>query len=296
MKTFGQLISKAGKARTKPVLAIAPASDRKVLALLPDLSGLVQPLLIGSVRSIRGSLRKLGLDPAYEMMHEPDEKAALGIALRLAREGRAHIIMEGGADHALFLEELGRISQKRGAAAVISHVSIVEFSLHRKCVLITDAVLNPQPNLKDRIAILNNALSVVRAMGRKAPKVAALSAIEYVNPSIPSTLFAAVLSKMSQRGQFGDALVEGPLDIDCAVSLEACERKGVKSGVTGDADIFLVTDAESGSCFVQFLNVFGGMRTAGLIVGAPAPVILNPGLPGCSDALAATALACLLVR
>jgi phosphate butyryltransferase len=296
MKTFSQLILKAGKARTKPVLAVAPAHDRRVLALLPDLSGLVQPLLIGNTRSIRNSLKKLGLQPAYEIVHEPDEKAALGSALRLVREGRAGIIMEGGSDHAHFLEELGRIPQKRGASTIISHVNVVEFSLHRKCVIITDAVLNPQPNLMDRIAILNNALSVTRAMGRTSPRVAALSAIEYVNPSIPSTLYAAILSKMSQRGQFGDALVEGPLDIDCAVSVEACERKGVKSAVTGDVDLFLVTDAESGSCFVQFLNVFGGMRTTGLIVGTPAPVIPNPRLPGCSDAVAAAALACLLVR
>jgi len=296
MKTFAQLITKAAKDRSKPVLAIAPAHDRDVLALLPSLSRLVQPLLIGNARSIRNTLKKIGFDPACEILHEPDERAAFATARHLVREGKAGVFMEGGGDHGLFLEELGRIPQKRGAQTIVSHVNIVEFTLHKKCVIITDAVLNPQSNIKDRIAILNNALSVARAMGRKAPKVAALSALEYVNPSIPSTMFAAVLSKMSQRGQFGDAQVEGPLDIDCAVSREACERKGVENGVTGDADIYLAADPESGSCFVQFLNVFGSMPTAGLIVGTPAPVILNPGLPGCGDALAAAALACLLVR
>ncbi len=296
MKTFARLIARAAKKRPKPVLAIAPAQDLEVLRLLPELSGLVQPLLIGNARSIRNSLKKLGLAADWEIRHEPDERAAFAAARSLVREGRAGIFMEGGGDHGLFLEELGGITQKRGGQTIFSHVNIVEFTLHKKCVVITDAVLNPQPGIRDRIAILNNALSVARAMGRKAPRVAALSALEYVNPSIPSSMSAAVLSKMSQRGQFGDALVEGPLDIDCAVSREACRRKGVENAVTGGADVYLAADPESGSCFVQFLNVFGGMRTAGLIVGAPAPVILNPRLPGCGDAAAAAALACLLVR
>jgi phosphate butyryltransferase len=265
--------------------------------MLPDLCPLVKTVLIGRVESVEAGLLDLGLSPdEFEIIEERDEGSAIARGVRLIKEGKARIFMEGGLDHGLFMREVLGKSHRRGASSLLSHLSMVEFPLTGKCAIITDTLLNHSPTLKEKIAIVNNALFMARAMGRKRPKVAALSALEYVNPSIPSSLDAAVLSKMSQRGQFGDARVEGPLDIDCAVSKDACTRKKVTSEVTGDVDIFLVPDVESGSCFAQFLSVYGNMRITGVVLGLPAPVILKSPAPFTASAIAGVAFASLMTK
>jgi phosphate butyryltransferase len=298
VKTFAQVIEQAGRRLKpdKPVIAII-GHDKDVLDLLPRLCHFTRPVLMGNTGSISARLVEGGLNPGdYEIFHHEDERDALAQSLRLVKENRVQILMEAGIAHDIFLQEALKTLHRRGAPTIPSHVSILEFPLSGKCTIITDAALNPAPSLKEKIAILNNALSVARSLGRTRPRIAALSAIEYVNPSIPSTLDAAILSKMGQRGQFGDCLVEGPLDIDCAVSKDACGRKGVQSEVTGEADIFLVSDAESGSCFVQFLGIFGNMRMTGLVVGLPAPAVLKGPVHDPYAALAGAAFASLMMR
>jgi phosphotransacetylase len=297
VKTFSQAIKIACLISAKPTLAIAPAHDGRLLSLLPDLCRLVSPLLIGRAETIQDRIFELGMNPVdFKIIDEKDEESAIVRAMRLIKEDRAKILMEAGMDHDLFMHEVFRTRHRRSVSTILSHVSIVEFPLTRKCAIITDTTMNPAPGLKEKIAVLHNALSVARAIGRARPKVAALAALEYVNPSMPSTIDAAVLSKMAQRGQFGDTKVEGPLDIDCAVSKDACTRKGVKSEVTGDVDIFLVPDVESGSCFVQFLSVFGNMPVTGFVVGSPAPVILKTHYTNNPSAIAGVAFAGLMVR
>jgi phosphate butyryltransferase len=295
--TFSQAIEKACLISDKPILAIAPVCDKELFSMLPGLAHMTRPLLIGNSQTIQEGLLDNGLDPKdFEICHEPDEKTAILQAMHLIKEKKAHILMEAGFEHDLFMQEAFRAFHRRGALSIPSHVSIVESLSNGKCALITDALMNSSPSLKEKIAILNNALSLARLLEETQPKVAALSAIEYVNPSIPSTLEAAILSKMSQRGQFGNALVDGPLDIDCAVSKDACDRKGVKSDVAGDVDIFLVPDVEAGSCFVQFLYFFGNMHITGLVLGLPVPVIQKSIFNGSIDVIAGVAFASLMVQ
>jgi phosphate butyryltransferase len=135
--------------------------------------------------------------------------------------------------------------------------------------------VNNYPGVTEKQLILEHAIKLAGLLGIDAPNVAALAAIEQVNPSIPSTLDAAVLSKMSERKQFGNAVVEGPLDIDCALSHLAAGRKGLKSVVTGNVDIYLVPDIESGYLLTQSLVFFGKMEMAGVLMGLTKPVILN---------------------
>jgi phosphate butyryltransferase len=140
---------------------------------------------------------------------------------------------------------------------------------------VTDTFINNRPTLAEKQLILEHALRLAGVLGIEAPKVAALAAIEQINLNIPSTLDAAILSKMSERKQFGKAIVEGPLDIDCALSEAAAGRKGLRSVVTGNVDIYLVPEIDTGQLLAEVLVFFGKMNMAGAIMGTTNPVILN---------------------
>jgi len=181
-------------------------------------------------------------------------------------------------------------------ARVVSYASVFQLLKTEKLILVTDTFLNNNPGLIEKQAVLDNALQLERLLGVESPKVAVLAAIEQVNPGIPSTLDAAVLSKMAERRQFGKALVEGPLDIDCALSQAAAGRKGVQSVVTGNVDIYLVPEVDTGYLLAEALVFFGKMPAVGAILGTTKPVILD--LPFISDEnrVVEIALACVTCR
>ena len=175
-----------------------------------------------------------------------------------------------------------------------SYVSVFQLPKSDKLILVTDTFVNNYPGVTEKQLILEQAIKLAGLLGIEAPKVAVLAAIEQVNPSIPSTLDAAVLSKMAERKQFGNAIVEGPLDIDCALSHVAAERKGLKSVVTGNVDIYLVPEIESGYLLAQSLVFFGKMEMAGVLMGMTKPVILNLPFVSRENRLVEIALASLI--
>ncbi len=179
---------------------------------------------------------------------------------------------------------------------VPSYVSIFSLLKREKLILVTDTFINSNPTLVEKQQLLMNALQLARLLGIEAPKVAVLAAIEQVNPGIPSTLDAAILAKMGERRQFGKAIVEGPLDIDCALSQVAAGRKGLQSVVTGNVDIYLVPEIDTGQLLAEALVFFGKMQTAGLVMGASKPVILNLPIVAAENRLTEIALACLACR
>ena len=204
--------------------------------------------------------------------------------------------MQGNFEQNAFLSSVldAKTGLLRGKAA--SYVSVFELTESGKLILVTDTFLNNYPGLTEKRLILENALSLSAILGIDTPKVSVLAAVEQVNPGIPSTLDAAILSKMSERGQFGKALVEGPLDIDCSLSHLAAKRKGIKSNVTGNVDIYLVPEIDTGYLLAESLVCFGKIHTAGIVMGTTTPVILD--VPFVSDEcrLVEIALACLALR
>ena len=215
--------------------------------------------------------RKLGLiNPIFI---EKGPRAAEG-ALDLLRRGEAELLVQGEMETRQFLDLVDRLPGIR-AKGPLNYVSLFELPGQGKVIFITDTYINDFPDLSQKIGILENALDLAWVLGIEAPRVAALSALELVNPAMPSTLDAAVLSKMAQRGQFGRAIVEGPLALDNAVSLAAARRKGVDNPVSGQVDIYLVPDIEAGYHFAQLLTFFGRFRTAGALMGTKVPLILN---------------------
>jgi phosphate butyryltransferase len=163
-----------------------------------------------------------------------------------------------------------------------------------KLILITDTYINNRPSLPDKVTILENALGLSRILDIETPRVAALASIEQVNPAIPSTLDAAILSKMSQRRQFGSVVVEGPLDIDCALDKKAAQRKGVQSEVTGTVDIYLVPDIDVGYPLSQLLVFIGKMQMIGIVAGTKRPVILDLPFVSAENKVTEIALAAMM--
>jgi phosphate acetyltransferase len=158
---------------------------------------------------------------------------------------------------------------------LLSHVFVLEVPTYHKLLLITDAAINIHPDILEKAAITQNAVDLARKLGVELPKVAALSSIETINPKIPSTVHAACLHKMSERGQIKGAIVDGPLAFDNAISAEAAEEKGIKSPVSGDVDVVVAPDLDAGNILSKNLEYLASAKMAGIVMGASAPVVLT---------------------
>jgi phosphate butyryltransferase len=157
----------------------------------------------------------------------------------------------------------------------LSHVFVLEVPTYHKLLLITDAAININPDIAQKGAITQNAVDLARRLGVERPKVAALSSVETINPNIPSTVHAACLSKMAERGQIKGAIVDGPLAFDNAISAEAAQDKGIVSPVSGDVDVVVVPDLDAGNILSKNLEYLASAKMAGIVMGASAPIVLT---------------------
>lgn len=293
--TFADIIEAAKKKGVKRRLAISSMKkpDLEIISRAAR-EGLVVPLLVGDGKAVEALVKKSALQSLeHEIIDAKDAGGSLRAAIALVREGRADMLMQGAADLKTFMNAV--LDAKTGLLKdkLASYISVFQLPKIDKLILVTDTFVNNYPGVTEKRLILEQAIKLAGLLGIEAPKVAVLAAIEQVNPSIPSTLDAAVLSKMSERGQFGNAVVEGPLDIDCALSHVAAGRKGIKSVVTGNVDIYLVPDIESGYPLAQSLVFIGRMEMAGVLMGVTKPVILNLPFVSRENRLVEIALACL---
>jgi phosphate acetyltransferase len=216
----------------------------------------------------------------------------LGVAM--CRSGNALAMMKGS----LHTDELMKAAMARDTglrtARRISHVFIMDTPAYARTLLITDAAINITPELEDKVHIVQNAIDLAHALGIPEPKVALLSAVETVNPKIKSTLDAAALCKMADRGQITGGILDGPLAFDTAVSFKAARIKKLVSPVTGQADILVVPDLESGNMLAKQLEYLGGAQLAGIVLGARVPTILTSRADSAETRLTSCAVAVLL--
>ena len=255
--------------------------------------GLLVPVLIGPEARIRAlaEAHDIHLQGA-EFVDVPHSHAAAETAAAQAAAGALQLLMKGSLHtdellHAVLAQTTLRTGRR------MSHVFRFDVPLYPKPLLITDAALNIQPTLKDKVDILQNAIDFAHVMGLAEPKVAILSAVETVTPGIPSTLDAAALCKMADRGQIHGALLDGPLAFDNAISAEAARIKNITSSVAGDADILLVPDLEAGNMLAKQLEYLGGATGAGLVLGARVPIALTSRADGPRARVASALLAVL---
>ncbi|HTV37541.1 MAG TPA: phosphate acetyltransferase [Xanthobacteraceae bacterium] len=257
-------------------------------------AGIIAPILVGPTAEISAVARRHSIDiRRYEIVDAPDSQAAAARAVSLIHEGRGELLMKGS----LHTDELMRevTSSKTGlrTARRISHVFIMDVPQHPETLFITDAAINIFPDLDTKRDIIQNAVDLFTQVGFGTPRVAILSAVETVTAKIPSTIEAAALCKMAERGQITGAVLDGPLAFDNAVSPQAAKIKGIKSEVAGRAQILLVPDLEAGNMLAKNLSYLAKADSAGIVLGARVPIILTSRADSVRARMASAAAAAL---
>ena len=256
---------------------------------------IIEPTLIGPGAAMKALAAKIGVDISqFPIVEAETESQAATAAVVMCRAGNAQALMKGSLHtDELLKPALARDTGLRTARRV-SHVFIMDTPAYARTLLITDAAINIAPDLEGKVDIVQNAIDLAHALGIAEPKVALLSAVETVNPKIQSTIDAAALCKMADRGQITGGILDGPLAFDTAVSQKAAAIKKLVSPVTGQADILVVPDLESGNMLAKQLEYLGGAQLAGIVLGARVPTILTSRADSAATRLVSCAVASLL--
>ena len=257
--------------------------------------GLIEPILVGPRAKITAAAEALGKDLSdTPIVEAPHSHAAAGAAVDLVRSGQAEALMKGS----LHTDELmGAVVRREGGlrtARRISHCFVMDVPGHETALIITDAAVNIAPTLEDKVHIVQNAIDLARAMRVEPVLVAILSAMETVNPKVPSTIEAAALCKMADRGQITGGILDGPLALDNAIDLGAAAIKKIQSPVAGRANILVVPNLEAGNMLAKSLTFLAGADAAGIVLGASVPIILTSRADSTITRLASCAVASLV--
>jgi len=293
---YDRLIAAAQK---QPALATAVAHPCDETSLRGALEAadakLIKPILIGPKDKIRSVAQSFSLDlGGFEVIDVPHSQAAAEKAVELIRTGKAELLMKGSLHTDELLAEVVKRETGIRTGRRISHVFVMDVPGHPHTLFVTDAAVNIAPDLMAKRDIIQNAIDLFAGLGLGTPKVAILSAVETVTTSIPSTIEAAALCKMADRGQITGAELDGPLAFDNAISLEAARIKGIKSKVAGQAQILVVPDLEAGNMLAKNLTFLSQADAAGIVLGARVPIILTSRADNVRTRMASCAVAVLL--
>ncbi|PKM96255.1 MAG: phosphate butyryltransferase [Firmicutes bacterium HGW-Firmicutes-1] len=264
--------------KPKGRVVIAAAHDDNVLSSIKEVydKGYVEPILIGDKEKIFRIAEEIGLDISkMNIVKEIDDAKSARLAVDMINNNEADILMKGYLHTSELLKAV--LSKENGlrTGGVISHVSVFEVETYGKLLMVTDAGINIYPDLKQKAEIIQNAVNIGLKLDIDRPKVAVLSAVEVVNPSIESTIHAAALSKMAQRGQIVNCRVDGPLAMDNAINLDAALHKHIESEVAGDADILIVPNIEAGNILIKSLAFLYKSKSCSILAGAKVPIVVT---------------------
>ena len=259
--------------------------------------GLISPILVGPRSRIEAVASQYAIDIAgLPIVDAPFSQASAEQAVAIVREGKAEALMKGS----LHTDELMAAVIKRDTglrtARRISHCFVMDVPTYPEPLIITDAAVNIAPTLEEKVDIVQNAIDLAHALGAAEVRVAILSAMETVNPDVPSTIEAAALCKMADRGQITGAILDGPLALDNAISLEAVKIKKINSPVAGRANVLVVPDLEAGNMLAKSLSFLANADAAGIVLGARVPIILTSRADSVMTRLASCAVAALMAR
>lgn len=276
-RNFNDLLSKLKVGKRKK-LSVAVAQDEPVLEAIKAAKerGIADAILVGNKEEIEKIATKIDMDLSdFEIIHEEDIKKAALKAIELVSSGVADMVMKGLVDTATFLRSVLNKEVGLRTGNLMSHVAVFEIEGIDRLILLTDAAFNTYPDLKQKVQIINNSVMVAKSCGIENIKVAPICAVEVVNPDMPATVDAALLSKMSDRGQIKGCIVDGPLALDNALSEEAAHHKGITGPVAGRADILLLPNIDVANVMYKTLTYTSNTKNGGILVGASAPVILT---------------------
>ncbi|MEI2385215.1 bifunctional enoyl-CoA hydratase/phosphate acetyltransferase [Breoghania sp. JC706] len=293
-----QLTAKCKDLPPLPTAIVYPCDETSLRGACSGASmGLIEPVLVGPEDQIRALASELSLDiSAYRIVDADDAVDAASKGVDLARNGDVGAVMKGALHTDELMSAVVRRDKGLRTSQRISHVFVMSVPTYPKPLLITDAVVNIAPNADDKAHIIQNAVGLANVLGVETPRVAILSAVETVNPKIQSTVDAASLCKMADRGQIRGAIVDGPLAFDNAISAEAARTKGIRSEVAGQPDILLAPEIASGNMLVKQLSFLAHADAAGIVLGASVPVMLTSRADSLPSRLASCALAVLLAN
>ncbi|MBL5982112.1 MULTISPECIES: bifunctional enoyl-CoA hydratase/phosphate acetyltransferase [unclassified Petrotoga] len=289
MKNFDELLNRAKSKPTKNVVLVC-AEDLEALKALSKASeeGFANPVLVGNKEEIKKNLEIVGKEFDIIEAENPQEAAEKGV--RLVSSGAADLLMKGKIKTSELLKAVLNNDWGLKTGNLLSHVAVVETPYLDRLLLISDGGMIIHPDLTQKVQIIYNAIEVAKNLEIKTPKVALLAAVEVVNPDMPETIDAAILTQMNKRGQIKGCIVDGPLALDNAISEQAAKIKNINSEVAGKADILIVPDIHSGNLLGKSAVYFSGGNVAGIVVGAKAPVVLVSRADNDQSKLAALAL------
>jgi len=295
---YQRLIARCTALTPAPCAVAYPCDESSLRGAVQAMQmGLFKPILVGPRARIEAVAKQFEIDiSACEVVDAPHSEGAAETAVRLAREGKAEMVMKGS----LHTDELMAAVVKRDTGLRtgrrVSHCFIMDVPAIDRAVIITDAAVNIFPTLVDKVHIVQNAIDLAHALGLEQPKVAILSAMETVNPNVPSTIEAAALCKMAERGQITGGILDGPLALDNAIDLGAAKIKKITSSVAGNADILVVPDLEAGNMLAKSLSFMADADAAGIVLGARVPIILTSRADSVETRLASCAVAALVAK
>jgi phosphate acetyltransferase len=295
---YEKLIARC-KALAPVTTAVAHPCDESSLrgAVEAAEMGILLPVLVGPRSKIEAVAAQCDLDISrYELVDTEHSQASAEMAVQLAREGKAGMLMKGSLHTDELMAAVVRSGTGLRTASRISHAFIMDVPSLDRALIITDAAINIFPTLKDKVHIVQNAINLAHALGFPEPKVAILSAMETVNPDVPSTVEAAALCKMAERKQITGGILDGPLALDNAINLKAAQIKKIDSPVAGMADILVAPDLEAGNMLAKSLSFMADADAAGIVLGARVPIILTSRADSVMTRLASCAVAALVAE
>ena len=290
---YDRLIAAARDGSPAPTVVAHPCDETSLRAATEAAGeGLIRPILVGPAARIVAVAAEQGIDIAgLEIVDAPHSHASAAQAVALVREGRAELLMKGSLHTDELMHEVTSSATGLRTDRRISHVFIMDVPGHAETLFITDAAINIFPDLETKRDIIQNAIDLWAGIGLGVPKVAILSAVETVTPKIPSTIEAAALCKMAERGQITGALIDGPLAFDNAINPEAAAIKGITGPVAGHGQILVVPDLEAGNMLAKNLTFLARADAAGIVLGARVPIILTSRADSIRTRLASCAVA-----
>lgn len=295
-RVFAELRDRVDQQPPVPTAVVHPC-DRESLfgAIEAGKAGLIVPILVGPEGKIRELAEKEGVDLAgCRIVDTPHSVASAVKAVELCRSGEAEALMKGSLHTDEMMGAVMATATGLRCGRRVSHVYVMDVPAYGRPLLVTDAAINIAPTLEDKVDIVQNAINLAHVIGIECPKVAILSAVETVYPKMPSTLDAALLCKMADRGQITGGVLDGPLAFDNAISMAAARTKKIVSPVAGQADILVMPNIESANMVGKEMSYFAGAQSAGVVLGARVPIVLTSRADDVKTRMASTAVMALV--
>lgn len=295
---YEQLITRAKQVPATRTIVAHPCDETSLRSAVEAAEeGLIVPILVGPTHKIRAVAEKAGLDSSsLDIVDTPHSDASAAKSVELIHEARGELLMKGSLHTDELMRAVTSSTSGLRTARRISHVFVMDVPGHPETLFITDAAINIFPDLDAKRDIIQNAIDLFIQVGLGEPRVAILSAVETVTSKIPSTIEAAALCKMAERGQITGGLLDGPLAFDNAIDPEAAAIKGIRSEVAGRAQILVVPDLEAGNMLAKNLTFLAKADAAGIVLGARVPIILTSRADSVRTRLASCAVAVLLAE